>query len=137
MARPGWSLIVPGSVTVLPVQYRHGAQDTGEERNHLTMETERGKRYVYTKFTRVVRRYVFRVTAAQLADFRALHDAVDGNVAAFYWVPDSAVPATYLYVRKEKDFLPVMLSEPIPSSRLLYDYTLELTGEPTDAEVDA
>lgn len=140
MGLPGYYISNPMALVVLPVAERYGAA-IGEQREDLLMETERGKRYVYNQFKRTIRTMTFRVTESQLVAFRTLHEAVNGQATPFYWVVDTDDSASgVLYVRKEKDFRPTELDQPTAANGIqvpMYDYVLSLTGEPTDAQIDA
>jgi hypothetical protein len=128
---PGYYLTDPDALVVLPVAERYGSL-IGIEENDIAFETERGVRYVYKQFKRKVRRMTFRMTEAQLAAFETLHNAVEGQLTPFYFVPDTDNAAVVLYVRKEPSFLPKELDEPAVVDGVvttMYDYTLELTAE--------
>lgn len=97
------------------------AQDLDE--NNIVHETNFGVRHVYRVFTRNTWRLTFRITETQLATWRAMHDAVDGELIPFYF----RIGDAYLYCRKEAGFQPQQLTEMADDP--LYDYTITLTEE--------
>jgi len=104
---------------------RFGAIQDLEERDNR-FETDDGTLWVYRSFSRNVWRLTFRVQPAELAVFRAMHDAVDGALNPFYF-RIGGVSGDVLYCRKETGFAPRMLSEPTLGP--VYDYTITLTEE--------
>lgn len=126
---------------VFPVGDRAGSSPLDIERTDIEQVTERGKRWIYDQFKRRTWALTYRVTLAQLAFFRTLDAAADGQRVTFYFVPDVVTDATAVLVRKEKDFKPKEVDSVVAdgngSDTLLYDYTLLLTEEPTGAEVEA
>ncbi len=117
---------------------RYGSATLDIERGELSYETDRGKHWNYVQYTRKIPRLDFRVTLAQLAIFQTLDTAVNGDEIAFYYVPNVAVPTTAIYVRKEKGFAPKEYGGGVSVSgsiTQLYDYSLQLTQEPTAAEI--
>lgn len=79
----------------------------GQEEINLDLETDAGVEWIYRLFTRDRWELPFKITMDQLADFRALHDAVDGQLTPFYFTLDrTAEPIVYIYGRKEPGFLP-------------------------------
>lgn len=119
----------------LPVGPRFGLTPGVEEVN-LVLTTERGVRWKRRQFDRDKWTIPFRFTEVQKADFRALHDAVDGELTPFYFTLDYTLsPIEAIYVTKEPGFLPVMLQQ--PADLPVYDYQLILTGEIDPSTVEA
>lgn len=143
----GYYLASPTFLIDFPVGERFGSLVDGRLEGDLIHETERGKRWVYKQFTRRTWRLNFRVSETDLQFFRTLHDAVGGSETAFYFVEDVTTFTTAgdsigldVLVRKEQHFDPHELTDPgvvLGVEMPFYDYTLELTEEPTDAEIDA
>lgn len=110
----------------LPVAPRFGSDFMGQENRDIEHETDGGQSWYYRAFQR--RKpwtLTFRVTHAQLADFRTLHDAVDGALTPFYFRLNIEDFDVTLYCRKESNFEPQMLST--PTRPRMFDYTLRLT----------
>jgi len=132
MGLPGWYLADVGDLATLPRSYRWSSEDEGQENAVILNETTGGVRYGYHFFNREVRQYIFRIPASMIPDFKAIHEATFGSVIPFWFVPDvDASPMTAMFVRKEKDFLPVKVGPGRWTSDLegVYDYTLMLTAE--------
>lgn len=130
---------ISGTLVTLPVADRYGAT-IGFEENDLVQETEKGRRWVFKQFRRRVRKMIFRCTETELAAFRTLHDAVDGQDQPFIFVPDvsNLNPATFIFCRKDKDFLPKEFDSPGMEGGVLvtvFDYALEISEEPTGLEI--
>jgi len=141
MGLRGYYLADPGTLVTFPVAERYGSTPIARSEADIVYETNKGKRWVYKQFTRRVWKLVFRMTAQELGFFLDLHEAVEGQAQTFYFVEDvdtfDSVDDAFL-VRKEPDFMPVELPDPAIVNGVqtaIYDYTLELTTEPTDAEV--
>lgn len=107
-----------------PIAPKHGSAFDADEQN-VVHETNRGRRHVYRLFTRSVWRLSFRFSETEKPTWRAMHDAVDGELTPFYF----RVGTTVLYCRKEAGFRPRMLAEPTKGP--VYDYELILTEEIT------
>lgn len=107
-----------------PISPRHGSAFDVYEQN-IIQETNRGVRRVYRLFTRQVWQLGFRFSEDQKAAFRAMHDAVDGELTPFYF----RAGTTILYCRKEAGFKPRMIREATHGP--VYDYELILTEEIT------
>lgn len=135
----GYYVTVSSPVVVIALPNARPDSDLyGDQEHDLAHETEHGLKWVYKQSSRRVRRLSFLLTVAQLAILQTLHDAVDGQRTAFYFVPDTDSPHTVILVRKEQDFRPrahreLALVNGAPTQ--LYDYVLELTEEPTAAAV--
>lgn len=139
MGLPGYFLEAPGSVVLLPVAPRWGDPVDGVEQLDLMHESDAGTRYVYTLGSRAVHHFQFRFTRAQKAAFLAMHNAVNGQDTPFFFVPDTDDMDTFIYCRKERDFRPRELPmgavvDGVETS--LFDYQLELTGEPLTEDFD-
>lgn len=113
----------PLSWVTLPVAPRFGSSFNCVEDEDVRHETDGGQTWIYRCYSAQKWELHFRVTEAQLASFRTLHDAVDGALNPFYFKIDS----TQLYCRKESGFDPHMLES--PTSPRMFDYTLILTEE--------
>lgn len=128
---PGYFIEAPASVVLLPVAPRWGDPEDGVEELDIQYESDAGTKYVYSQASRDIRAFQFRFTAAQRLEFLAMHNAV--NDEPFYFVPDTDDMGTFIYCRKERDFRPRELPSPAVvggEETSLFDYTLELTGEP-------
>lgn len=99
MARPGWYITIPASIVVLPVQARNESVLRGIEQTGVYNETIRGESRNHPILYRRPLRPIFHVSVDQLDDYQALYEAVDGNTTAFYYVPDSAVIGTVIWVK--------------------------------------
>lgn len=119
---PVW-VDLPGILRT-PIAPRFGSAFDAEEQN-IVHETNRGVRRVYRLFTRNVWRLTFRFQESNKAAWRAMHDAVDGELTPFFF----RVGTTILYCRKEAGFRPRMIPEPTQGP--VYDYELILTEEIT------
>jgi hypothetical protein len=116
--------LVIGARVALPRSFRHGFGG-GVLQQNLQMETERGVKWVYKQYQREQREYEFRIDGdAELSDFRTLHNAVDGNLTPFVWIPDISGTDVY-YVRKERGFAFTELRE----KDAAYDYRMSLSEE--------
>lgn len=137
----------PINIREFPIAERPGSSPLGRragpisrENTDLVHETEEGLLWVYEQSTRKTWELTYRCTTeAQLEFFETLHDTVDGQRNAFYFIPDvdESPMQTYL-VRKEKDFQPQGISTPTVSSGTIigiYDYTLRLREESTAAQI--
>ena len=127
---PGYYISSPAAIVYLPVREKHTAQ-LGEARGDISIETDGGKNWVYNQFKRTMESLTFRVNGTQLAAFKAMHDALNGQSTAFYYVDSDGLT---FYCRKQQDFLYTRIGSAPP---YLYDVTLNLKGEPTDAEIGA
>ena len=126
-----------GAMVVLPVAERWGAT-IGWEESDLAYESERGRSWIYKQFSKRIRRVSFRFSAADWDAFEALHVAVGGQDTPFFYYPDSAVTAVYLFCRKEKDFLPRELDQEgyfDGVKMAVFDYNMDLREEPASSEV--
>lgn len=110
------------------------------EHTDLSFETEEGVLWTYPQVRRRIWRLTFRITEYELEIFETLHQAVDGQRIAFYFMPDvdEESPIVSYLVRKEKDFQPQQTGTPhwdgtdiVP----MYDYTLELREESEAAQI--
>lgn len=119
---PVW-VNLPGILRT-PIAPMHGSAFDADEQN-IVHETNRGVRRVYRLFEREVWRLVFRFSETEKPSFRAMHDAVDGQINPFYF----RVGTTILFCRKEAGFRPRMLADPTRGP--VYDYELILTEEIT------
>lgn len=132
---PGWYLTDVGDLVTLPIAPRWSSEDVGQQNSRILNETTGGVRYGYHFFKREVRQFTFRIPESMIPNFKAIHEATFGEVIPFYFVPDvNASPMETLFVRKEKDFLPVKVGPGRWTSDLegIYDYTLQLTAEVED-----
>lgn len=99
MARPGWYILDPGDLVVLPVQARNESPLRAIRQTGVYQETIRGESTNHPILFRRDLRPIFHVSVDQLDDYQALYDAVEGNTTAFYYVPDSAVLAGAIWVK--------------------------------------
>lgn len=145
MAAPGYYITSPGSLIVFPRPPRWdsdsslaGVADPIEE-SDIVMETIRLKRYVYKLGKRSTPSFIFRVPEEELEEFQAFHDDVQGQLTPFYYVFNTAAsPLATLYCRKEPDFKPTKIG-PYRFNGVLqgwFDYTLQLSQERTDVEIE-
>jgi len=119
----------------LPVGPRFGLLP-GEEEVNLELTTERGVRWLRRQFLRDKWTIPFRFTEDMKPEFKALHDAVDGQLTPFYFTLDyTNSPVDSIYVRKEAGFMPQMMTT--PADVPVYEYNLILTGEIDPVTVDA
>jgi len=141
MGARGYYISDPGSVLTFPVGELFGSNPIGFDEGDLVIETERGKRYVYKQFSRRLWTLKFRVSEVDLQFFRTLHLAVGGQETPFYFVEDASDSAgEAFYVRKEQHFKPTEIDQPGVVGGVempFYEYTLELTQEPTEGEIGA
>ena len=94
------------SWTELPVGPRFDAM-LGVEEQNIDLETDAGVLWLYRLFERDRLELTFKFTLTQMAEFRALHDAVQGQLTPFYLTLDvNADPIVSIYCRKEAGFLP-------------------------------
>lgn len=129
---PTYDPIVSGGLVTFPVAGQHGGS-YNLIREMLAYKTERGRSWNYERFELRDWKITFRVSPAQLEIFRTLDIAVGGNRDPFLFVPDVTTPTTRIFCRKEKDFSPVQLSTPVLGA--YYDYTLEISEEPSGVSV--
>lgn len=81
-----------GTAVFFPVSRRDTPYETGRERIGPDLETVGGVSWVFHETRREIRRYIYRVTEAQLVELKETFDlAIEGNALPFLWVPDSEV----------------------------------------------
>lgn len=87
-----------------------------------------GVDYVYDRYNQEVRELGWKPRSdAQLAELRALHDAVHGSAYPFVWIPRSDPECWYM--RKEDSFLPRSIG------RHVYEYRMTLAHESFGEEI--
>ena len=127
----------PSGLVTLPVSWDPISNPYAVTREEIELVTGRGITFEYELYTRRTPTFVFTVATSQLAEFRAMHDAVVGS--AFFFIPDidSMSPGGTLHVRKEKDFLPepigVFLLDGVAEQ--FFTYKLMLREEITAADI--
>lgn len=133
----GWMPV--GAGVALPRTFRYGVQPAREE-HRIGHETNAGVRWRFRLFGRDRFRYPFRFPDEELAAFRALHDAVDGDRLPFVWIPDQDLADVYV-VRKDQDFEPTEIANQAgrfnSTVQAIYDYMLTVTSESRGLEVAA
>lgn len=118
----------PLAFVTLPVVPRFGSDIMGQADHDIQHETDGGQQWTYREYTRREPwKLIFRLTHAQLAEFRAMHDAVDGALNPFYFRLNIEDFDVTLYCRKESGFRPQMLQT--PTRPRMFDYTMTLTEE--------
>lgn len=109
------------------------------EHTDLDFETEEGVHWIYPQIRRRVWFLTFKVSEYELEIFETLHQAVDGQRVAFYFMPDvdDSSPMISFLVRKEKDFLPRKVDTQWDGTNIVgwYEYTLELREESEAAQI--
>lgn len=149
MGNPAYYLTTdsPPNPTEFPIAERHstgtpigrGAGAIAREHTDLVHETEEGVLWVYPQARRRTWNLTFRLsTAAHLAFFETLHNAVDGQANAFYFIPDiDESPMQEYLVRKDKDFMPTMIDAGVLSGSLVgvFDYVINLREESAAAQI--
>lgn len=140
----GFFLTDPDEALAFPKAESVGSLPIQNYEGDLVLKTEHGKTWVYKQFRGLQWTLQFRLTETQLQFFRDLHDLVQGQETPFYFVEDieaegSAGTLVAYYVRKEAEFRPtneqIGIDPETGEETLFYDYTLELTQEPTDDEI--
>lgn len=117
----------------LPRAHRYG-KTPGRERADIFHETIRLKSYVYALGYRNVRDYVWRVLETELANFDTWDDAVEGRLYPAVFIVDTS-GTEVLYVRKQRDYRPNELTDPMDVSG--YDYRIELREESHGVELES
>lgn len=136
---PAGYYLDPDTIDIVefPVE-RFGGMSRGVQRKAIDEETEEGKRLIYRESKRRVFRLNFRVLEDDLQIFKTLHEAVNGDVSSFYFVPDSSDIDTAYLVKKEAAFEPKELSEPTVidgETFSVFDYDLNLIEERQSATI--
>lgn len=125
------------SMATLPVSWDPTSNPYAVTREQILQETGRGVTFEYELFKRRTPTFVFTVAASQLAEFRAMHDAVVGS--AFHFIPDvDGSPSDGMNVRKEPNFEPepigVFFLNGVPEQ--FFTYRLILREEITAADIE-
>jgi len=122
-----------GVIVDLPIIQRIGVE-YGTERYNETLETERGRRWVVTKFERQVRRMRFRITLAQLVGFETLDLAVGGDRDPFFFIVDTdESPTERIFCRKESGFIVRQVEQVMHGAYV--DYEMSISEEPAGPEI--
>jgi hypothetical protein len=99
----------------------------GQEESNLAFETDGGIQWYDRLFQRDSWDLTFKCQFAQLADFRALHDAVDGQLTPFFITLDrTAEPLLAIYGNKEAGFMPQGTGEFVMPP--VFSYNLKILG---------
>ncbi len=127
----------PSGLVTLPVSWDPLSNPYATTRDQIKIQTGRGVTFEYELFTQDSPTFIFTIPASQLADFRAMYDAVVGS--AFFFIPDSGSPGEPLHVRIKDPagFSPepvgVFFWEGIPEQ--FFRYELRLIAEIIAAEI--
>ncbi len=93
----------------------------GIEETNLSFQTDGGIQWFDRLFQRDSWELEFKCQFSQLADFRALHDAVEGQVTPFFLTLDrTAEPLIAIYGNKEPGFMPQGTGEFVMPPVFLY-----------------
>jgi hypothetical protein len=112
----------------LPVGPRFDDPQMGLDEVDIEFRTDGGVYWVNREYVLDHWEFTFRVTLSQLANFRALHDLVDGPTTPFYFTLDrTESPIVSIFARKEKGF--VYRGTGGPRNPPVFEYRLILMGE--------
>lgn len=99
----------------------------GLEEHNLSFQTDGGVQFYDRLFQRDAWEFTFKCTFAQLSDFRALHDAVEGQLNPFFLTLDKdANQLVAVYGHKEAGFFPQGTGESV--SPPVFTYRLKILG---------
>ncbi len=100
----------------------------GLEEQNITLETDRGRRFIYSKFTRDRWDLTFRFSDTDRQSLQTFHDTVDGQLNPFYLtVGANGSAIALMYGTKTASFLPGGIST--ASIPAIYEYKFTVLGQ--------
>lgn len=123
MSNPSWSLNNVDFET-LPGYYKIGGRPASVQESNIVHRTGNGAKFTYNMFTEEVRELIFHVLESDLDEFRALHDAVNGEQFPFYFSLSGAGVADSIQVYKEAGFDPREIER--SKNGILFEYILQV-----------
>lgn len=100
----------------------------GVEESNIVLETDRGRRFFYSQYTRDRWDLSFRFIDDDRASFQEFHDAVDGQLSPFYIsIGMAGQAAALMYGRKSSGFFPAGIS--VAAIPVVYEYKFSVVGE--------
>jgi len=106
----------------------------GLEESNISLETDIGRRFIYSKFSRDRWDITFRFTETERSAFQDFHDAVDGQITPFYLsLGVAGVASALIYGRKTAGFFPAGIS--VPAIPVIYEYRFTIIGSVVDIDL--